>query len=382
MLTFVPNGQDPSGGLATFLDRWKGNLTFANVGAVKKLYGMDGVRSFDDLKAHNISVTDFTNAMGGCYLSDFTGVSYAANGQYRDAFGFDIFQIDREISAGQPIDIFSRMEGVFDTSAVAAKLQAGGYTRADHNGAQYYTMLADGQIGNLTDPRVRIALARMNRIAVNGERIVAAPKTAQVTGELDAEAKETITVDATPAVHAIAAVFGDVTSMATLPPGTPDVVEAVLQPDVLLSLARDWGTLHVPELVAMGYTDQGDNKRTMHVGLVYTNPADAAADAPELVRRLTGYRSLRTQQPLIPNYATAVTSRTAAAFGKGVVVVDVALVADPARSRFWIDMLFARDMLFLVPQPLRALGTASPAGATPGASGSARAGTARPSGTP
>ena len=382
MLAFVANPQDPSGGLITFLDRWKGSVTFANIGMVKKLYGMEGVRSFDDLKARNISVADYTNATAGCYISDFTGASYAASGQYRDAFGFDIFQVDREISAGQPVDNFSRMEGVFDASTVAAKLQTGGYMQAAYNGAPYYTVREDGQIGDLTDPRARIALARMNRVAVSGERIVAAPKTAQITGELDAEAKKTAALDAVPALHAVASVLGDVTSVATLPPGTSDVVEAVLQPEQLRALTRDWGTLHPSELAAMGYTDAGNFRRTMHIALVYTTPTDAAADAPELVKRITGYRSLRTQQPLIPTFATAVASRTATAFGKGVLIADVTLTPDPARGRFWLDMLFNRDTLFLVPQPLKALGTVSPANATPGASGSARTGTARPSGTP
>jgi hypothetical protein len=377
MLAFVPNAQDPTGGLGIFFDRWKGNVTFANLGMVKKLYGMEEVRSLDDLKARNISATDFTNATGGCYLSDFTGASYASSGEYRAAFGFDAFQIDREISAGQPIDNFSRMEGAFTASAVVAQLQAGGYALADYNGVQYYTAREDGQIGSLSDPRVRVALARMNRVAVSDERIVAAPKTAHLTGELDAEARKTATLDAVPALHAVASVLGDVTSMATLPPGTSDVVEAVLQPGALVSLTRDWGTLHVPELAVMGYTDAGGYKRTMHVALVYTTPADAAADAPELVKRITGYRSLRTQQPLIPTYATAVVSRTATAFGKGVLVADVTLTPEPARGRFWLDMLFNRDTLFLVAQPLKALGTA-----TPGASGSPRAATARPGGTP
>ncbi len=375
MLALVPNGQDPTGGLAVFQGRWKGMLTFANLGAVKKLYGFAEVRSFADLAARNLAVADFTNATAGCYLTDFVGAQYA-QGPYRDAFGFDLFQVDREIGAGQPPDAFSHMEGVFDADAVIAKLRSGGYAAADYNGAAYYTIRGDSEIGTLTDPRTRLALARMNRITVGKERIIAAPQTTLLAGALDAEKHASVTLDQSPTLRALASVLGDVTSMATLPPGTTDVVEGVLQPELLASITRDWGTLHAPELAAMGYTDKGSFQRTMHVALVYANAGDAAADAPELVKRLTGYRSLRTRQPLLPTLATAVTSRTATAFNKGVLVADVALVPEPARGRLWLDMLFSRDTLFLVTQPLRA-GTAAPPSATPGA-GIAPAATPRP----
>ena len=370
MLALVPGGPGPSAGLATFQDRWQGTLSFANLGAVKRLYGFGEVRSFADLAARNLAPRDFTNATAGCYLTDFAGAPYA-QGQYRDAFGFDLFQVEREISAGQPPDAFSRMEGAFDAGAVAAKLTAAGYAAADDNGAAYYTIRGDSEIGSLADPRSRLALARLNRVAVSGERIVAAPKTALLAGALDAEKRATATLDQSQTLRALAAVLGDVTSMATVPPGSAEIVGAVRQPEQVSALTRGWGTLRVPELAAMGYTDKGEDRRTMHVALVYANPADAAADAPELVTRLTGYRSLRTGQPLLPTAATAVTSRTATAFTKGVLVADLALVPEPARGRLWIDLLLNRDTLFLVPQPLAARGT-------PGASASVPAATPRP----
>src|SRR5439155_23144337 len=112
----------------------------------------------------------------------------------------------------------------------------------------------------------------------------------------------------------------------------------------------------------------------------YTNPTDAAADAPELVKRITGYRLIRTQQMLLPTYATAVASRTATVGSKGVLIADITLAPDPARGRLWIDMYANRDTLFLVPQPISATG--SPPPITPAAGGSARPATPRASGTP
>ena len=377
MIGFVPNMQDATGGLLTFLDRWKGTLTFANPGAVKKLYGYDTVHAFSDLQAQNINVADYTNATAGCYLTEFAGLQYSQN-EYRTAFGYDVFQVDREISAGQLPGSFSRMEGAFDAGAIIATLQMGGYTLTSQDGIPYDTVRGDGEL-DLSDPRGRLALGRMNRVAVNTERITAAPTTELIAAALDAEMKKTAALDGSATLRALATVLGTVTSMATVPPGASAVVEAVIPPEQLAATTRGWGTLHPAELNAIGYTDAGNFQRTMHVALVYTNPSDAAADAPELVKRLKGYR-LRSQQMLLPTYATAVTSRTATVGSKGVLVADVALARDPARGRFWIEMYLNRDTLFLVPQPLNATG--SPPPIMPAASGSVRSATPRASSTP
>lgn len=377
MIGFVPNMQDATGGLLSFLDRWMGTLTFANLGAVKKLYGYDTVHAFSDLHAQNINVADYTNATAGCYLTKFAGL-HSSQDEYRTAFGYDVFQVDREISAGQPPGSFARMEGVFDAGAIIAELQMGGYALTSQNGVPYYTVRGDGDL-DLSDPRGRLALGRMNRVAVNTERITAAPTTALITAALDAEMKKMAALDGSATLRALATVLGTVTSMATMSPGASAVVEAVIPPEQLAATTRGWGALHPAELNAIGYTDAGNFQRTMHVALVYTNPSDAAADAPELVKRLQGYR-LRSQQMLLPTYATAVTSRTATVGSKGVLVADVALAPDPARGRFWIEMYLNRDTLFLIPQPLSATG--SPPPVTPAASSSARPATPRAISTP
>jgi hypothetical protein len=378
MLALVPNEQDVTGGLLSFLTRWKGTLSFANLADVKKLYDYENVRAYSDLQAQNIKPADYANATNGCYLTEFTG-ALASRGEYRDAFGYDVYQIDREISAGQPQEQFSRMEGTFDASAIVAKLQAGGYTAAEQNGAPYYTIRGDAEF-SAADPRSRLALGRMNRVAASAERVIAAPTTALIAAALDAEAKRITALDGSATLRALATTLSGVTSMVTFPPGASDVVEAVLPPPQLTATTRGWGTLHAPELQAMGYTDAGNFRRTMHVALVYTNPSDAAADAPELVKRITGYRLIRSQQTLLPTYATGVTSRTATVGSKGVLIADIALTTDPARGGLWIQMFQSRDTLFLVPKPVSATGTPPPI--TPAAGGSARPATPRASGTP
>lgn len=345
MLAFVPNAHGHADGLGYFLDRWDGWLSFTNRGAVKQLYGFADLRSFDDARQ-----AAFLQATNGCLDSSFTGVAFADHGEYRDAFGYDLFQVEREISAGQPVQDFAHMEGTFDVDTIAAKLRDGGYQPARHADIPYYTVREDSQ-SNLKDPRSRLMLGQMNRVAVSTGRVAATSTTAIMEGLLDAEAQQTATLADCPTFRALAVALGDVTSMATCP-NPSDTIGAAFDPDLFAELTRDWGTLHTPEVVAMGYTDQGDFRRTMHAALVYANPNDAVADAPELVKRLTNYRSLRSPHDLlIPASATAVTSRTVTESDKGVLVADVTLVPEPERGKLWKDMLFGRDTLFLVPNP-------------------------------
>lgn len=352
MLAFVPDRPDV----------WSGVLTYANVAEAKRLYGFETIRAFEDFKTQNVATIDYTNATGGCALSDFTGQLYAT-GQYRDAFGFDAFQVDREISPNGPPNNYSYMEGAFDAEMIAARLQAAGYKPAMRDGAPYDTVRGDSEI-NLNDPRADLALGRMNRIAASRERIIAAPKTATIEAALDAEARKGATLDANPTLRALAAALVNITSLATAPPDAFALASAGLRPDEAAQLARDYRPLHPAELVAMGYTDAGNFRRTMHVALVYADAKDAAADEPELLRRYQNFRSLRTRQLLLPTYATGVTSRTVTVGNKGVAVIDIALQPQPALSRFWLSAWYGRDT------PLLQLPTA----ATP--SGSARAGSA------
>ena len=338
------------------------SLAFAGIGVAKRRYGLAGIRSEGDLQAQHVPLDAYLNATRGCNLSDFTGGSFSANGVYRDAFGYDVYQVDREIWAGQPPDYFSHMEGAFDADTIIAKLRAGGYAPASHDGTTFFT-IRDDYKQDLQDPRSLLAFARLNRIAVSTERIIAAPATGLITAALDAEAMKRPALDTFPTTYALATALGDVTSMATMRPPTDDLVTAVLDPDrfaTTTAMTRDWGTLHLAELTALGYTDAGNDKRTIHAALVYTRPADATADAPELAKRLKGYQSTRTGQPLIPTLATSVTTRTMTVNGKGVLIADITQTPEPARAGLWRDMLYGRDTLFLVPTPLGANGTPVP----------------------
>jgi len=352
LLSFVPDDAALHGGY----------LTVANPGPVRKLYAYDQVHGLADLQAQNIPPTDYVNVLSGCALSEFAGTS-GLPGAWRDAFGYDSYNVDREIWAGRLPDAFSRLEGAFDADGITAHLQMGRYAEvATRSGLPYLAARGDNE-SDLRDARSQLALGRMNRIAVARDRLIAAPKTGPIEAALDVEARKAPALDGNATFRALAEALSNVTSLATAPPAALASAAATVPPDVLARFARGFVPLHPAELCAAGYTDIGTYQRTMHLALVYTNTGDAAADAPEVLRRVTGFRLLRDSQPLLPTYASGVTTRTFMGAGKGVLIVDIALLPDPPLSRFWLDT-WQRGEVFLLLSPT-APGMPPPAPAMP-----------------
>lgn len=340
-------------------DRWRDVFTYMNLGVLRRRYGATDIRSTDALLTPKNA--DFINARDGCYASDFAG--WEGSDAKHAAFGFNIFDVDGEISAGRSQGAFAHLEGAFDAAAITAKLQGHGYARAMHSGVAFLTVRQDSEAAPPDDRtpegRARI-FALYNRLAVTNRRVIAAPQTALITDALDAERRASRTLADDPRYRALAAVLGDVTSAATSRVTPTEAV--VADPERFARLSVGWGRLRHATLAAMGYTDRGQDNRLMHVALVYANPADAEADAPELARRLRGYRYVAPLRPepdriFFPEAVTAITTHARTVAGYGVLVADCALTtAKTEIARFnpavvWARMIARNDVLFLVPDP-------------------------------
>lgn len=352
-------------------DRWQRTLTYANRAAIAQLYGYTDIHIAPDLMARNISTTDYGNAFGSCFLSPFTYNGLSIEGEEYRIFGFDTVQIAHEIGVGalpdflttkvdrSPLVAFGSMEGAFDAAMIAAALQAGmyTYTPAMHDGVPYFSIRADNEF-DLHDQRSQFFVERRDRLAVRTDRIITAPATAIMEAAIDAETRRIPALDADPTMRALAAALGDVTSVVVVPPDYPDrAIEAQLsrsrsRTGEAQSLARGirsatsgWAVTHSPEVVAVAVTDTGDWRRTLHLALVYANPADAIADAPELTQRLT---TLRVGAPVLPAFPNIVASHTATSNRRGVYVADLAIVQKPSLNSAWLHDA-AATLLFLLP---------------------------------
>jgi len=351
MLAFVPAP----------LDGWQRTISYANPGLVKERYGLGDVRSYPDLEARHLSTTEFGSYLGGCWSSPFAYNGLSTDGSERDAFGFDFYQVERDLYAGEPPAFlstqtgrdpptaFGRIEGAFDAAACAAALQRGGYTAAAYGADPYFTTLGDGAI-DLTNIRSRLFPERRNRLAADAGRVIATAATATMDAALDAERGRVPTLDADPTVRALAGALGGVTSVATLPPDYADRSIAAARArsrssvGTAQTIARGlreatggWGILHPPELLAVAVTDAGGYARTLHLALVYADPVDAVADAPEIASRLTGYQVSPGGGGALAAGTDWFAPRTETHAGRGVVVAEAPLLALPNLNPAWVQ---------------------------------------------
>ncbi len=354
MLAFVPAP----------LDRWQYQITYAAPGTVRARWGIGDAMSYVDLQAGGVSTAQFASVLSACFDSPFAYNGLDTQGTERDAFGFDFYQVAREICAGEPPMVldthtmrdqpaaFARVEGAFDPDAVAVALHNAGYIDADHVGLPYFTTL-DDNAEDLMHIQSRLFPARRNRLAVNDARIIAAPTTLLMADALDAEAGRVPTLDNDPALRALAFTLGDVTSVATLPPDYTDRSIAAARAHSRNSIGTaqviarglrentgDWQALRPPALLAVAFTDASVLRRTLHLVRVYTNPPDATADVAGVTARLSGYQ-------IVPGGGNALAPpRDGAALftvgaetyaGRGVLFVDAPLMTTADLNPAWVQ---------------------------------------------
>lgn len=351
MLAFVPAP----------LDRWQRTISYAAPGLIKERYGLGDVRSYRDLQARGLSTGRFASYFGGCWSSPFAYNGLSTDRSERDAFGFDFYQVARDLSAGEPPmflntepgrnrpPAFGRIEGVFDAVACIAVLQGGGYAVAAYGEDAYFTTLGDGET-DLKNIRSRLFPERRNRLATDAGRVIAAAATIMMEAALDAERGRVLALDSDPTMRALAFALGDATSIVTLPPDYADrsiaaararsrssVGTAQVIARGLRERTASWGTLHPPELLAVAVTDAGEYARTLHLACVYMNPDDAAADAPEIASRLTGYRVAPGNGSALPAGENFFTLRTETHAGWGIVVADASFLVMSDLNPAWVQ---------------------------------------------
>jgi len=352
MLAFVPAP----------LDRWQYQITYAAPGAVRARWGMDDLTSYADVQARGLSTARFASLLSGCFDSPFAYNGLDTDGTERGAFGYDFYQVTREICAGEPpmfLDTrtvrgpptaFARIEGAFDPDVVTAAVRAGGYTDADHAGTTYFTAL-DDNAADLVHIQSRLFPARRDRLVVDNARIIAAPATALMTDALDVENGQIPALNSDAVLRALAYALGDVASVATLPPDYTDrsIVAARIRSRSSIGTAQSiaqglrestggWKALRPSVLLSVAVTDAGVLRRTLHLARVYADPADAHADAPEIVARLAGYRVFPGGGNALVAGSNLFTLRVETHAGRGILVVDAPLVTAPDLNPAWVQV--------------------------------------------
>ncbi len=303
------------------------------------------------------------------------GLQYVLQDEMRPAFGFDIFNSDRYLQAGEPPEWITLVEGNFSERQIGQALTATGYAADELDDTTLYSINEDYEV-TLTSDLPRVAqLGDLNRIVVGDDRLVIAKATPVIESALDARSGETPSLADDPAFSAAAAALeGEaVSDMGALvgailmdgaqlmdpefhfgPRLTPEMLEAFEE-----SLAE------LPALppydIAAFATYHQTGQSWLVVALVHPEGTDAEAAAEALQARFESYTSAVTNEPfmeLLGDRGVELRSvRAVEASGRPVTLLvledpdpTLELDEDGRRDTYvfsWNRMVFARDLGFL-----------------------------------
>lgn len=325
-------------------------LAFADLLTQKRNYGLGEATSAAAFQALQTNPATLANLTNGLPLPAESGIEHALDPEWREAVGYDFWQIERTISAGSPPNVWSHLEGRFVQAEIAAALGRAGHQPVAYGGATILTRGDDRQIVDLNQPITRLTLARLNRVVLDEGALTATAVTALAEAGIDARAGRLDTFAADPDYAALAAALGPVVGARLIPAelffrpqsANPRATPTTATPT--RSTDPDRSRLNPYRLVGLGLRDDGTT-HTMLVALVYADAAAACADAPLLRQRATDYQLLATRQPLRERAVAG--EPTVIVGGERATLVLPFAITDTANLGLWQRMFFQRDYGFL-----------------------------------
>ena len=322
-------------------------VAFADLLTQKRNYGLGEATSAAAFQALQAAPAILSNLTNGLPLPAESGIEHALDPEWREAVGYDFWQIERTISAGSPPNVWSRLEGRFVQSEIAAALGRAGHQPVAYGGATILTRGDDRQIVDVNQPITRLTLARLNRVVLDEGALTATAATALAEAGIDARAGRLDTFAADPDYAALAAALGPVVGARLIPAdlfSQPQSANPRSTATPVRSTDPSRPRLNPYRLVGLGLRDDGTT-HTMLVALVYADAAAARADAPLLRQRATDYQLLATRQPLRERAVAG--EPTVVAGGERATLVLPFAIADTADLGLWQRMFFQRDYGFL-----------------------------------
>lgn len=301
------------------------------------------------------------------------GIEYLFQEDMRQAYGFDLFAVDRFIAFDTPPSTITVLETALESARVGDALLATGYEAEAIDGGTFYRILDDYEVALGAElPRVGM-LGGLNRIAVlDGGMIVIARADEVAQSVLDARADAQPSLADDPRYLAAADVLRQLTQ-----PDMGALVGAIFMegmvaqdPAILLGQAASEEAVAAlratiaaanasslpPYLLAAFGTYRTQDATFLALAVVFPPGVMVRQAADTLAGRLTDYVSLVTMQPLGERW---VFDRAFAADGGDLpVAVAVMRIDDPPPPAegerpnvailSWGDLIMRRDLGFLV----------------------------------
>jgi len=301
---------------------------------------------------------------------DSLGRQHLRSEDQRGFYGFDLFNLDRYIGAGQPPNWLTVVEFSFDEDQIAEALAAIGYEVQElESGGTLYRIQEDYQF-DLNAPTTAGKLGNLNRIVLLNGQMLIAKATLVVTKALLANS------DGLPSLADNRRYLAVVEALdAPALAGTGELIGVIfmesrplLDPTLLLGgRASEEATRQLqayaqerplpPHFLTAFATRHTEGATYLILAVVFPPGTDAVAASETLAERLRSYTSLLTRAPLDERWTF---DRSAGVKAHGLPVALVAMrVPDPSPTPeeaalvnagvfSWAHMVFARDLLFLI----------------------------------
>jgi len=303
------------------------------------------------------------------------GLNYLLTSDIRGFYGFDIFQIDRALEGGVPPNMLTVAEHHADPAAIGAALRAAGYgVRVLEGGWTLYSLGEDYAMLGFDYPDMpQIGMiGQLNRIAVNGSRLLIARGMPEITAALAAEsggpslANDAAFAAVGRALQSAAREDAGALLGALFVPGDRfllDPAQIVMGQEVseeqiaALQEAMQDPANQLPTFLLAGFgTRHGPGATYLTAAVALLPGEDADAFAAKVGDRMARYVSLRTGQPLSERWGLKASGGLVV---DGVPVAWITMRVDdpppapegqPANTGVlaWVDLVMARDYGFLV----------------------------------
>ncbi|MFQ5878823.1 MAG: hypothetical protein ACE5IZ_01425 [Dehalococcoidia bacterium] len=334
-------------------------IWFGDLGRAVALAGWERPLSFEeilDLLALDRNQYDaYVEAMSGIVLdSATTEMSRAYLQQWRDAFGFDGFQITLSLTTGEhatePPSGPAYLEGSFDQDVIRQRLLDLGYSDQVAAGRTYYAIRGDYE-QDFQSPQRPLTFGRMNRVFVADGILVRAGATSEVAAILEAWAGLTPSLADDPALASLATALGDPLSAALLTRSTVLEPKKKSRPPPRYQKQPSWGTLHPWDILGLGYKT-AEGSRWWAIALFYPDPTAAKSDGDELVRRMQEYTTTIQdpdwpQRPFVEFCGPL--SWSYASRHDGSTLTVLCPLKEDAPVGMWTVLIDLRDLGFLLP---------------------------------
>lgn len=304
-------------------------------------------------------------------------VNYLLGEDQRGFYGFDLFNLDRYLIAGQPPNEITVAGFSFDAEQIAGALAGSGYQAEKLKTGRTLYSIGDDYRYDLNFPTKTGRMGDLNRIALLDDKMVIAKATELVTASLAAYNDQIPSLAEDPEYVALLQALAD-PALA----GTGQLMGAIVMDDLEIS-ARDYAMTLLrgktaqqvdeklaelsqgPQLPAYSLvafvTHHTEGATYLILAVLFPKGADAQAAADLLADRLRDYVSFRFNRPLSEVWAErgARVEKAVAVEAGGLPVALVLIRAeDPpptppdqaqvnAAIAWWVDLVIARDYGFL-----------------------------------